>query len=77
MLPRQPKAWTELQAGIECLTQFILVVDVMASTPPSHHLTLVVTIILIETSRRYTPGGVVPTCGLKVLEGGVGAKLPS
>ncbi|TFK80719.1 timeless-domain-containing protein [Polyporus arcularius HHB13444] len=30
----KPKAWTELQAGIECLTQFILTVDVMASSTP-------------------------------------------
>ena len=27
--------WTELQAGIECLTQFVLTLDVMASTPVS------------------------------------------
>ncbi|KAI0357683.1 timeless-domain-containing protein [Trametes cingulata] len=31
----KPKQWTELQAGIECLTQFVLVLDTMASLPPS------------------------------------------
>ncbi|OJT12212.1 Topoisomerase 1-associated factor 1 [Trametes pubescens] len=31
----KPKLWTELQAGIECLTQFVLVLDTMASAPPS------------------------------------------
>ena len=28
----QPKLWTELQAGIECLTQLVTLVDAMAST---------------------------------------------
>ncbi|KAL1947016.1 hypothetical protein VTO73DRAFT_13977 [Trametes versicolor] len=31
----KPKLWTELQAGIECLTQSVLVLDIMASAPPS------------------------------------------
>ncbi|KAI0772965.1 timeless-domain-containing protein [Trametes elegans] len=31
----KPKLWTELQAGIECLTQFVLTLDVMSSTPPA------------------------------------------
>ncbi|CDO77442.1 hypothetical protein BN946_scf184857.g49 [Trametes cinnabarina] len=30
----KPKLWTELQAGIECLTQFVLIIDSMASSPP-------------------------------------------
>ncbi|KAI8989035.1 timeless-domain-containing protein [Trametes punicea] len=29
----KPKLWTELQAGIECLTQFVLTLDSMASSP--------------------------------------------
>ena len=28
----QPKSWTELQAGIECLTQLLALLEVMAST---------------------------------------------
>ncbi|KAI0672215.1 timeless-domain-containing protein [Trametes maxima] len=31
----KPKLWTELQAGLECLTQFVLVIDAMASSPPT------------------------------------------
>ncbi|KAI0366585.1 timeless-domain-containing protein [Pilatotrama ljubarskyi] len=31
----KPTLWTELQAGIECLTQFVLTLDTMASSPPS------------------------------------------
>ncbi|OSD01035.1 timeless-domain-containing protein [Trametes coccinea BRFM310] len=31
----KPKLWTELQAGIECLTQFVLIIDAMASQPPA------------------------------------------
>ncbi|KAI9060063.1 timeless-domain-containing protein [Trametes sanguinea] len=31
----KPKLWTELQAGIECLTQFMLIIDAMASSPPA------------------------------------------
>ncbi|TBU40199.1 timeless-domain-containing protein [Dichomitus squalens] len=30
----KPKLWTELQAGVECLTQFVLALDTMASEPP-------------------------------------------
>ena len=29
---KQPKQWTELQAGIECLTQLLLLIDNMAAT---------------------------------------------
>ncbi|KAH9851033.1 timeless-domain-containing protein [Lenzites betulinus] len=29
----KPKLWTELQAGIECLTQFVLVLDTMSNSP--------------------------------------------
>jgi hypothetical protein len=32
---QQPKAWTELQAGIECLTQLFLLIDAMSSAPAS------------------------------------------
>lgn len=28
----KPKAWTELQAGVECLTQLLLLIDTMSST---------------------------------------------
>jgi len=28
----QPKLWTELQAGIECLTQLLLLIDTMAAS---------------------------------------------
>ena len=31
----QPKQWTELQAGIECLTQLLLLIDSMSSVPNS------------------------------------------
>ncbi|KAH9903300.1 timeless-domain-containing protein [Cubamyces lactineus] len=31
----KPKLWTELQAGIECLTQFVLILDAMSSSPPA------------------------------------------
>ncbi|KAI0634374.1 timeless-domain-containing protein [Trametes polyzona] len=31
----KPKAWTELQAGIECLTQFVLVLDTMSTAAPA------------------------------------------
>lgn len=30
----QPKQWTELQAGIECLTQLLLLIDAMSTSPP-------------------------------------------
>lgn len=29
----QPKAWNELQAGIDCLTQLVLLIQAMASSP--------------------------------------------
>lgn len=32
MCVAQPKLWTELQAGIECLTQLLALLEVMAST---------------------------------------------
>ncbi|KAI0657606.1 timeless-domain-containing protein [Cubamyces menziesii] len=31
---QKPKLWIELQAGIECLTQFVLILDAMSSSPP-------------------------------------------
>ena len=30
----QPKLWNELQAGVECLTQFVLVLEAMTAAPP-------------------------------------------
>ena len=30
----QPKLWNELQAGVECLTQFVLVLEAMTAVPP-------------------------------------------
>lgn len=32
MTSAQPKSWTELQAGIECLTQLLALLEAMAST---------------------------------------------
>lgn len=31
----QPKQWTELQAGIECLTQLLVLIELMSTAPPA------------------------------------------
>ncbi|THU97519.1 timeless-domain-containing protein, partial [Dendrothele bispora CBS 962.96] len=55
----KPKAWTELQAGIECLTQLLLLIDTMASSstdsdPPSSEPNLKETSLTLLTHLTYS-----------------------